>query len=399
MILISPLFVRMILPASLRSQKAIFRLSCLLWFLFISIIVLVTFNKLESPGNVFFIYRSAAISWLNGESIYEINRFLYFPSAAILLSPISHLSFELGGAIWRIVNISLFAFGLWKILEVEDSKKRAQSFLFTTALTLPLIVGASKHGQMTLAMSGIMMLACRYKELSRWGVSGFLSVMAVALKPTAIVLLLTISVLNRRSVVPIFCSVCLFFLFPFMFHSFDYVLGEYQSFYYTLLEQLARGEDKPFQQIYWLADSVSISLGSFALNALRAIFAIIVLLLVMNSTIRTTLFNKGFYLYCVTTIYILLMGSGTEANTYAMLSPVIGYGVYLAMVSGNSFQVKFFCLLFVMNFISKFIAPLAPETIFSMLKPLSACFLFAFLIQEQLKVKTFFKLRDMVLRH
>src|SRR5262249_41412766 len=155
--------------------------------------------------------------------------FNYFPASAVLLAAWSWLPFQLGGALWRIVNLAAFAFGLWRLCQCGERPLASTHFLIATVVTVVLSVSASRHGQMTLAMAGFMVARVACAEDGKLGRAAFYAALAVALKPLAVVLVLLLFAVYPRLSWRIAVALAVFFVLPFLFQHADYVWRQYAA--------------------------------------------------------------------------------------------------------------------------------------------------------------------------
>src|SRR6185436_7741745 len=119
------------------------RRAWVVWACFALLVVLARLDSVYSLENVFAIYREAGLRWLDGRDLYPAElRFNYFPPSAVLFAAWSWLPFELGGALWRIVNIAVFAFGVWTLSHCNEPTTSSRRFLIATAFTVVLSASA-----------------------------------------------------------------------------------------------------------------------------------------------------------------------------------------------------------------------------------------------------------------
>jgi len=86
------------------------------WAAFTLLVVVMKFDTAPTYDNVFNIYREAAFRWRNGQDLYSAGSlFVYFPPAALFLTPWTWMPFDVGGAVWRTLNLVVFALGVWRI--------------------------------------------------------------------------------------------------------------------------------------------------------------------------------------------------------------------------------------------------------------------------------------------
>src|SRR5262249_43572640 len=100
------------------------------WACFALLVVVSRLDSVYSLGNVFAVYREAGLRWADGRDLYPADLYFnYFPPAAVLFAAWSWLPFQLGGALWRIVNIAVFAFGFWRLGHGSEPRPSAAHFL------------------------------------------------------------------------------------------------------------------------------------------------------------------------------------------------------------------------------------------------------------------------------
>src|SRR5215831_17313515 len=120
----------------------------ILWACFALLIVIVRLDSVPSIENVFTVYREAGLRWLGGEDLYSAQfRFNYFPPSAVLFAGWSSLPFQLGGALWRIANIAVFAFGVWRLSRASGGVHSSTRFFIATVVTVVLSASAARYGQ------------------------------------------------------------------------------------------------------------------------------------------------------------------------------------------------------------------------------------------------------------
>src|SRR5215831_14155546 len=119
-----------------------------LWALFALLTVIVRLDSVPSIDNVFTVYREAGLRWLGGQELYSAQfRFNYFPPSTVLFAAWSSLPFQLGGALWRIANIAVFAFGVWRLSRASGGVHLSTRFFIATVVTVVLSASAARYGQ------------------------------------------------------------------------------------------------------------------------------------------------------------------------------------------------------------------------------------------------------------
>ena len=342
-----------------------------IWILFALITIIAKLDTPPSSGNVFNIYREAGIDWRNGDELYDSKRFLYFPTAAIPFAPLSTLSFKSGGAIWRLVNILVFALGIFFITKSATRKPSHQvgMFALSSIIAVALSWSAARHAQMTLMMSGTMMLACVLLERKRWFAAGVCLATAVALKPLAVALLLVAVVVYPKVIFSTVLSLIFFLLLPFVTQDSSYVLQQYLEFPEVLKIAATRAQTHPFVQIFWLFKSFGLSVSENFQLIIRGFFALLTLIAAWQMHIERTKIPAAIMIYAILSSYILLFGCGTEANTYAMIAPAVGILLSDSLKNKNRREIFGYTLALTLLLVSRYFSNTFPGTPLAMFKP------------------------------
>jgi hypothetical protein len=91
--------------------------------------------------------------------------------------------------------------------------------------------------------------------------------------------------------------------------------------------------------------------------------------------------------YGLATCYILLLGSGTERNTYAMLAPVIGLVAATAWDSRDRRLLCFVGALMLIMLLSYTLQHVYPHTVLATAKPIACCMLLGWLVWTVLRAR------------
>ena len=352
------------------------------WLAFALLVVIAKLDTEPSPGNVFHIYRQAGLRLDAGRPLYKTIWFPYSPTAALLFAPFPSLSFAAGGAIWRFLSIAMFAGGARQICRSTATLRRRQLFPWVSLVSMALCWSAARHGQMTLAMAGAMLMGCAELQRENWIRAGGWMAFAVILKPLALVLLLTAAVVHRRMALPALLALTALLLLPFLFQDASYVAEQYEAWPDALRRSAARIEPLRFAQLFTFAETIGISLSGAIRALIRAGLALGTLLVAWQARKRSAVFSVGIVLYAVTTDYTLLLSPVTERNTYAMLGPAIGYFLAEAVVEKRHRIAGFMLAAVLMCLLSSPLSSAFPNTPLSMIKPVVACMLGVFLVHR-----------------
>ncbi|MEO8464627.1 MAG: glycosyltransferase 87 family protein [Gammaproteobacteria bacterium] len=348
------------------------------WACFALLVLIARIDSADSIENVFSVYRDAGLRWVHGEDLYPAQfRFNYFPPSALLFAAFSWLPFGLEGAIWRIANIGVFAFGLFGISSCGAQPIPHARFFIATVVTVILSASAARYGQLTLAMSGLMMAAVADVESGALWRAAILVALAVALKPLALVLALLVVAIYPRVMWRTTIAVALFALLPFLFQHTDYVLRQYADVP-AMLETRSH-QLYEWQHLFGLLEK----LGWVTTNAEQMIItgatAVLVLFLSWRARQRAPAVGAALTLYGLATCYILLFGTATERNTFAMLAPIIGLAAAMAWHTRDRDLLGFFSALAWMMLLSHTLQRAFPHTALAMAKPFACLLLFVWL--------------------
>ena len=201
-----------------------------LWACFAALVLVLSIDRADTLENVFSVYRDAGVRWLRGEDLYPAQyRFNYFPPSAVFFAVFSGMPYGIEGALWRIANIAVFAAGLWRLGAHGDETATARHFMIATVVTVILSASAARYGQLTLAMSGLMMATATDLEEGHLWRAAIFAALAVAMKPLAVVLALLLFAVYPRARWRVALALLVFFVLPFLFQHPDYVLRQYAA--------------------------------------------------------------------------------------------------------------------------------------------------------------------------
>ncbi|HEX5046431.1 MAG TPA: glycosyltransferase 87 family protein [Gammaproteobacteria bacterium] len=343
-------------------------------------------DAVDAIENVFTVYREAGLRWLDGRDLYPAEfHFNYFPPSAVLFTGWGGLSFEVGGALWRIVNLGVFAFGVWRLSRCGDPAGSSKRFLIATVVTVVLSASAARYGQMTLAMAGMMMAAVAYAESGALWRAAVCAALAVALKPLAVVLLLLLFVLYPRLSWRMAVALTAFFLLPFLFQHADYVWRQYEAVP-AMLATRARPQYDWQQNIFGLLDKLGWTVSGAQKTIVSGASALLVLLLCWRARRRAPAIGVELSIYALAACYILLLGSGTERNTYGLLAPVVGLLAARAWSVRDRGLLQLVSAVILIDLLSHTLQRAYPQTVLAMVKPIAGLIVLAWLAWTTLRV-------------
>jgi hypothetical protein len=226
-------------------------------------------------------------------------------------------------------------------------------------------------------MSGLMMAAVAEVESGALWRAAILIALAVALKPLALVLALVLVAIYPRLLSRTTIAVALFFLLPFLFQHTDYVLRQYADVP-TMLA--ARSHQRyEWQHLFGLLGKLGWETSNAQENVITGATAVFVLFLCWRVRQRAPAVGIAVTLYGLATCFILLFGTATERNTFAMLAPIIGLAAAMAWHTRDRDLLGFFSAVAWIMLLSHTLQRAFPHTALAMAKPFACLLLFVWL--------------------
>ena len=277
-------------------------------------------------------YREGAVSWMTGSLIYHhigVGGFTYFPQAAILFIPFSLFSVPAGEVLWRLVDIAVFALGIFRFAGLAGERSGKAFFPLMTLVTLPMAWDCARNGQATLALTGLMLLAVVAVARQQWWRATLWLSLGICVKPLMIVLILLITAIDRPMSWRIAVGLLMTALFPFLTQHPGYVLEQYAACWknFTTAVHVGAAEGgwtSPFHALRLAGVAVPETVQTI----LRLVAALGTLALCWQSRRRHDAVRSAAYVFALSVAYLMLFSPRTENNTYAMLGPAIA--VFLA---------------------------------------------------------------------
>jgi hypothetical protein len=296
------------------------------WTLWVVFALFTAVTQLPVPpfsGNVFRVYRDAGCNWLAGQPLYDGtgNNFLYLPQCAMLCVPMAFLPFQWAGFLWRIFNIAVFAVGVWRFVRLAGRDRSPPMFPWVSLCVILLSASAARHGQMTMIMGGLMLLAVVDLADERWWRAVFWMALGVALKPLMIVLVLLAAVLYPRTSWRMALSLTLLVLLPFLAQRPDYVVEQYRLSMQTLQDAKELGTRNEFPHLFWVLKSAGLSVPPVAQTVVRLVVAALTLAMCWLVKRRCNAVQAAVMLYTLAVAYLMLFNPRTEHNSYCLITP------------------------------------------------------------------------------
>jgi alpha-1,2-mannosyltransferase len=284
-------------------------------------------------------YRLAALHWFSGRIVYDgsgIGGFVYFPQAAILFAPFALLPPIVGEVLWRLVIIGVFAAGIRAFARLAEEQSDRALFPLMTLVSIPMAWDCARNGQATLALTGLMLLGIVAAARGEWWRSVLWLMLAVAVKPLALVLVLLIAAVERPMTWRIILGTVALVLFPFLTQHRHYVIQQYADCFRNMTTAVhvgvvVSGWTTPFAALR----VAGIDIPERVQTLVRLLAAFGTLALCFLSKRRNDLVHSAIAVYSLAVLYLMLFSPRTENNTYAMLGPAIGVFLAQAVMVGK----------------------------------------------------------------
>ncbi len=140
------------------------------------------------------------------------------------------------------------------------------------------------------------------------------------------------------------------------------------------------GQPYEWQHVFTLFDTLGWTATSAQETVVRAASAVFVLFLCWRVRRRAPDVGVALVIYALATCYILLFGSGTERNTYAMMTPVVGLVAATAWDIRDRLGLTLMSAVIAVMLLSNTLQHAFPHTVLAMAKPVACLMLAARLV-------------------
>ncbi len=274
-------------------------------------------------------YRSGALHWLHGLALYSGNGkgFIYFPQSAILYIPFASVSIPANIIVWCLLSVSLFAYGIYRLLDFVPLQYRERFFFIMTLIAVPIAFSDARNGQMNLIMAALMFLATTMLVNKQWNKTALFLMLAFALKPISIVLVLLFAVLYPRLLWRVALGMVILFMMPFLTQDPGYVWSQYHAAMDMLhiASHVGSSESTHWAQLFNVLAQVHWDVSQVQQRIWRIVAAFVTLTIAYYCKRKYPKEQAPFWILLLAMNYLMLFNPRTENNTYAILAPLIGY--------------------------------------------------------------------------
>ena len=269
-------------------------------------------------------YHPSAENWWARQNLYVgPSGMNYLPHFAVLYSPFHFLPFTLSEILWRFCAAGALAFGLWRLARELFGPDSERPFLWATIIAMPLSLGALRNGNANAIFGGVTLLAMVATLQERWWLAVGWMVLATALKPLGVVLLLLASIYYAPVARRLPAALLGLAVFPFFFGGPEYVWTQYQAAWQNLRACGAVTEHR-FADVNGILRTLGAPLSARVATMVRFLAGGVTALAWLWGARRLNPALRCLWLYALATAYLMLFNPMNEANSYVILAPALG---------------------------------------------------------------------------
>ena len=263
-----------------------------------------------------------------GKPIYALNGlqgFHYLPIMLVIGTPLGWVSTPIAGAIFGLLSIAFLA---WSVYRLAEAVAPAHPITAAGSILAASVVASHQSVvlfQMQMPMTSAMICAAVAGMKGRWQAMAWWLVLAIALKPLAIVMALLAVAVVPQTRLPIAIGLAALLLVPFGFQNWSYVAAQYGGY----LDNLSAVANAPAGQWYaqteisTLFRSLGLELSSPVRLAIRLGAAIGALVLAWRIAAIGVARATAFALLILATCYIGLFNPRQENVSFIVVAPGI----------------------------------------------------------------------------
>jgi hypothetical protein len=315
-----------------RNKRQAFMLALLSWTVPMLVIAALVIHDPLKRTVTLGSYHKAAENWWAGRSLYAgPGGMNYLPQFAVLYSPFHFLPLTLSEILWRFCAAAALAVGLWRLARELFGPEFERPFLWATFAAAPLSVAALRNGNANALFAGVTLLAIVATLQERWWLAVGWMVLATALKPLGIVLLLLASLYYAPVARRLPAAILGLAVFPFFFGSPAYVVAQYREAWQNLRACAAVSEHR-FADLNGILRTFGAPLSAGASTFLRFLAGGVTAIVWLWGARALNRKLRVLWLYALTAGYLMLFNPMTEENSYVILAPSLGaWGVWFLL--------------------------------------------------------------------
>lgn len=288
---------------------------------------IITVSVLWNPGfrSIYYLHPEAARNWWAGRPLYSdgIDFFQYLPQSAILHTPFALLGSPIGDVMWRWLGMGLMLLGLRRMAPLVAPERSSAAFAVMALLTLIPSLSSIQNGQPNLQVAGVMLHAALDLATGRVGRGAMLLVLALVVKPVALVLVLLCGALFTPLRRRLALWIAIVALVPFFTQAPGYVVDQYAGALAKMLRaaQPDRNTFTDLNGIWWTLTGDSLDRGVLLLVQVAA--ALGTLLLGWIAVARRSAAEAPLAVWLLACLYLMLFNPRNESNAFVIVAPAL----------------------------------------------------------------------------
>jgi hypothetical protein len=310
------------------------------WALFVAVALARTHPR--RFASTFTYYLLAAERLASGGQVYDPDKlgdFVYLPLTLLLYVPFTWISRVPAAAIAMILGAALFSYAcvrLTRALLAPGTRNGDAAALagLVLLINIPAVWFNLKAVQAQVPMTAAMMAACAAMVHARWRAASLWLLVAVAMKPLALVMLLLCAALVREMRWLLVAALAVLLLAPFAFLEWDYLAAQHQALALKLWHiATAPLEEWPYQaDLSTLLRALGIKLPPPIALGLRLAVALGTLAVAWRVRQDGSIRGFAFAALLLSGCYITLLGPRNEFLSFVVLTPALTFLAVLLLV-------------------------------------------------------------------
>jgi alpha-1,2-mannosyltransferase len=304
------------------------------------------------------LYEMAVRSWWDRQPLYRgPSGMNYLPHFAVLYGPYDLGGRVVGGILWRCTAAAGLAAGLWFFGRAIGGSPRFRSFAIVSAISLPLALPALQNGQANAHLGAALLLAAWCLKAQRWNTAVALLWLATCIKPLGLAAVGLAWAAYPHLGWRLAFGFAAFLGFPFLFGPPGYVWSQYVGAWENL-RQCSEVTENRFADLNGLLRTFGAPLTGTASLAVRASAGALLMLWCWRASGRETEPRRALVWLSAAAGFLMLFNPMTEANSYAILAPVLGLMAGWEFSRGETgFGWAFACMALTMGLLPNLVRP------------------------------------------
>lgn len=301
--------------------------------LWIIAMVVISIMVIRAPQNrtLITLYREAATAWQAEQPLYEgplgMNYLPHFPA---LFTPLHQLPEPVPDVLWRVIAGAWIALGMWMLVRRLDHPRPGEVYFWTSACAIAGCLAALRNGQANAMLGAVILQSVVLLMYRRWNLAALCLLLALAIKPLAIVLVLLVPLGYPRLIWRLVLGLPALAASLFLIKDPAYVLSQYKDAL-SNLAVCSRVTEHRFASLGGIVRSLGVEPNHQAVSILAAIVGVAVAAVWWHGARRCDEPRRGLLLLVLATAYLMLFNPMNEINSFVIFTPAAAVAAaYLA---------------------------------------------------------------------